>query len=164
MKDGWRRRISQSVSRNAICSVLPLPHRAQLSEARERTLTKYSEIDVHFHGLHAHDVGDFASVTSLLVLRAGYEREHVLTEGVLLTSERRDPFAVPVPDNIGRRISAAWSAGELHILTTLHGFALGVAFDVRWPRWICEIKRSAWCVIILWKLRDNEISLQALTI
>lgn len=110
---------------------------------RERTLTKHSEIDVHFHGLHAHNVGDLASVAGLLVLRAGYEREHVLADGVLPASERRDPLAVPVPGDVGRWISAARPAGKLHVLTALHGLALGVAFDVRLTGWICRGRTSA---------------------
>lgn len=98
-------RVPQSISRNAICNVLPLPNRAQLSQTR--TLTKYGEVDVHFHGLHAHDVGNLASVAGLVVLRTGCERIHVLAEAWASPMGRRDLLVVPVPDNFRLRISAA---------------------------------------------------------
>lgn len=74
---------------------------------RRRILTKHGEIDVHFHRLHAHDVGDLASVAGLVILRSGYERIHVLADAGTSAMGRRDLLVVPVPDNFRLRISAA---------------------------------------------------------
>jgi len=150
------RRVSQSVSRNVICNVLPLPNRAQLSQAR--TLTKHGEINVHAHGLHAHDVGDLASVACLVILRSGYERVHVLADPEGSAMSRRDLLVVSVPNNLRLRISAAWSTGELHVLSALHGLTLGIALYVRWTRWICEadagvvpLYKEATLMKLIWK-------------
>lgn len=62
---------------------------------------------MHFHGLHAHDVGDLASVARLVVLRLSREREHVLGRAALRAIAARDLLVVPEPDNLRRRISTA---------------------------------------------------------
>lgn len=93
---------------------------------------------MRFHRLHAHDVGDLASVAGFVILRSGYERVHVLADAGASAMGRRDLLVVSVPDNFRLRISAAWSTGELYVLTALHGFTLGIALYVRWTGWICE--------------------------
>lgn len=118
---------------------------------------------MYFHGLHTHDVRDLASVAGLVVLRSGDERIHVLADAWASAMGCCDLLVVPVPDNFRLRISAAWSTGELHILTALHSLTLGIPLYVRWTRWICKtdaavapLYRSVVLTKLIWKYNPDN--------
>lgn len=101
------------------------------------SLTKYGEVDLHLHRLHAHNVGDLAPVARLVIFRPSYERQYILTNTGPSAMGRRHLLVVPIPNDLRLRISTTRSTCELHVLTTLYGFAFGVTLYVRWTGWIC---------------------------
>ena len=97
---------------------------------------------MHFHRLHAHDIGHLASVPRVIVLRFGNDRQHALGEATLRTIHGADLFVVSVPDDLRGWISAARSTGQFQLLSAFHCLTLGVPLDVRHAGWIWKIIRS----------------------
>lgn len=76
-----------------------------------RVLTKHSEIRVHLHRLHAHNVGHLASVPRVIVLSLRDERQHAFRKATLGSIHGPNLFVVSVPDDLRGRISASRTTG-----------------------------------------------------